>query len=140
MRDMPNASFRRPAFRAVPPRAGTHPEQEEVTSLLDLVCFNACHNPTRQFCIQSHANRKQTDQSGPDDSGYDGVSITFGQLESAIYNCAESLRKRFSTSYEANSPESRRPIAIYLESDVGLFIHVLALQSLQIPVRFTTAH
>jgi acyl-CoA synthetase (AMP-forming)/AMP-acid ligase II len=99
-----------------------------IRSLPDLIRFNAIHNPHHVFCIQSNADLEST-------------SITFLELAHAVERCCDWIL----TNVHGTSPaeqsadgslEKSRPIALFMESDVCLFIYLAALLTLNIPVRY----
>jgi acyl-CoA synthetase (AMP-forming)/AMP-acid ligase II len=108
-------------------------EPDDITSLPDLVAFNARQNPDHVFCIQAQSSRK-VEESDNAEPAYQGVQITFSQLGRAIHSCANWLSTTITTNQNSEKPEDIPPVALYQESDVGLFIHLVALQSLNIPV------
>lgn len=122
------AAFQRPRFTALPPKDAP---EEDISSIPDLIRFNGLHNPDRIFCIQSEIPKDT--ESSESSNKYSGVSITYKQLDDAVCRCAEWLRNSPATRDGVQKSES--PVALYLESDVGLFIHMMALQKLNIPVR-----
>ena len=68
-------------------------------------------------------------------SEYDSRKITFGQLDQAMDACATWIHELVRPSNPRSLPGQPKPIALYLESDVGLFIHLAALLTMDIPVR-----
>lgn len=123
-----SAAFQRPRFIALPPKDTA---DEDISSIPDLIRFNSLHNPDRVFCIQSELSKENQPYESP--NKYSGVSITYKQLDDAVCRCAEWLRNSPATRDGVQKLES--PVALYLESDVGLFIHMMALQTLNNPVR-----
>lgn len=121
------AAFKRPRFTALPPKDAS---DEDISSIPDLIRFNGLHNPDRIFCIQSESSKEV--ESFVSTNTYSGVSITYKQLDDAVFRCVEWLRNLPAIRDGMQKLDS--PIALYLESDVGLFIHMMALQTLNIPV------
>ncbi|KAI9150310.1 Adenylate-forming reductase [Paramyrothecium foliicola] len=128
--------FIRPKFTPLPGNNTDTPD--EITSLPDLIKFNAENNPDHIFCIQSQVSRGAGASSGQEPT-YNGVSITFGQLQQAVRKSANWLSKTISLESETKDSTPSSPVALYQESDVGLFIHLVALQSLDVPVLLISA-
>jgi acyl-CoA synthetase (AMP-forming)/AMP-acid ligase II len=122
-------AFTRPVFSALP--TANVDEPEDITSLYDLIRFNAHHNPNHFFCIQSQLVRDTTSNRA-----FEGVYITYRQLEDAVHRCADWLSRSINPAVLNTGSELPPPVGIYLESDVGLFIHLVALQVLDVPVRY----
>ena len=120
-------SFRRPAFSALPP---TVSNEKQILSLPDLIRYNGEHNKDHLFCIQTETNQEIGVNS------YGAKRITFGDLENAVENCAEWMQNIFQPVEKLGIPplNIKNPVAVYMESDVGLFVHIAALQALNIPV------
>lgn len=130
--------FQRPLINLIP----TEDESASVSNLADLssICslpeliyFNALHNPDYVFCLQTKESR---DASA---SLFDFTSITFFDLAHAVENCCNwilSNVKNVHPAYmgEDGSIRKSSPVALFLESDVGLFIYLAALLTLNIPV------
>ena len=131
------STFKRPHFSPTPQkeleeRNGHH----AIASLPDLIRYNAKENPDHIFCTQAEVGSgKTTDKTGTSTSQYDSRQITFGQLGRAVDSCARWIHKTFEPSRLRSSANKPRPIALYLESDIGLFIHLAALLAMDIPVR-----
>ncbi|KAL7939402.1 hypothetical protein V8C35DRAFT_326453 [Trichoderma chlorosporum] len=113
--------FRRPKFSPVPPKNYTDSDDKAIATLSDLIRFNSENNAEHIFCIQAQSQKVNSKLSS--DVTYRGVKITFAQLNCAIQQCSES----------------GTPIALYVESDVGLLIHLCALQILDIPLLLISA-
>ena len=132
-----DTSFQRPPFQLLP-IPSDHPgsasrEPIPLRSLPDLVYFDAIHNPHHVFCLQSSQAAGTTD-------GIGFTSITYHQLATAVELCCSWLLKTIPSAHAAELKGGRvvkkaSPVALFLESDVGLFIHIIALLTLNIPVR-----
>lgn len=102
-----------------------------LSTLSDLLEFNAFHNPAHLFCIQYARN--------PDEPPW---SITSSDLYDAVLRCSTWL----SLVGLAQTPQivdgqviKSRPVAILMASDIGWFITFLALLRLGVPVSPTDA-
>ncbi|KAL8994550.1 MAG: hypothetical protein Q9169_005514 [Polycauliona sp. 2 TL-2023] len=120
-------TFLRPFFQLLP--IPSDAELSPIRSLPELVLFNALHNPRHAFCHQS---------SQAAAGQIDSVPITFHQLAVAVENCCSWLLETIPNAHPAklngdHHVRKAASVALFLESDVGLFIHVLALLTLNIP-------
>jgi len=103
-------------------------------TLPDIVNFNAEHNPDFTFCHQVRKNGAEERV----------LSITHLNLRNAVLRCQSWLMENVSAigdfaHHHSVLTGSRRPLALFMESDVGLWIHVLALLGLDIPVLLLSA-
>ena len=97
----------------------------------ELIEYNASHNPHYQFCIQA---QKQSPDARPQLR-----SVSHLQLKHAIAQCQAWL---MNTLVELKLPLANSdgtvskspPVALFLESDVGLLIHLFSLMGLGVPV------
>lgn len=92
-------------------------------SLPELIDFNAVHNPSHTFCVQAKS-------TGCFDT------ISHAEFKVAVSRCAAWLRKNLpirKTSGGASVTE-HAPVALFMESDVGLVIYEFALMSIGVPV------
>lgn len=132
--------FRRPSFSPVPPvrRGKSKCPPGEITSLPGLIGFNATHNPQHVFCFQAETCRQEpSDSTANGDIPYNTHPVTFADLEKAVLACSISLRKALSLDDSAG--KIIRPVALYLESDLGLFVHLAALLSINVPALLLSA-
>lgn len=108
-------------------------DNTSIQTIPELIEHNATHNPHYPFCIQA---QKQTQHAPPQLH-----SVSHLQLKRAIVQCQAWLLK---TLAELKLPSSSNdgtvckgpPVALFVESDVGLLIHLFSLMSLGVPVRF----
>lgn len=131
--DDSSTTFRRPPFQLLPIPSDADANSRDPSpnrSLPDLVLFDALHNPHHLFCLQ-------TSQA----SGQIGfIPITYHQLAVAVENCCSWLLQTIPDAHAAkfdgeHHVQKASPVALFLESDVNLFIYIIALLSLNIPVR-----
>lgn len=124
-------SFLRPQFS--PRYQKELPQNGTIRSLPDLIEFNAIHNSSHLFCVQAE---EDSHESHPTDcaSEWRLRSITFGALKGAVDACCVWLSKNIPQDSERTLSQKMAPVALYLESDVGLFIYVAALLKMNIPV------
>jgi hypothetical protein len=134
---MAEATFIRPSFTPFPPKIAESAKDDVITSIGELILFNAIYNPNHIFCIQ--AQPKTHDVQPQHRVPNDGIRTTFAELHLAVTECSSWLCKaNLQRTTQANSNGASSivsPVALYLESDIGLFVHLAALQSLNIPVR-----
>ncbi|KAL4890076.1 hypothetical protein BDV59DRAFT_99330 [Aspergillus ambiguus] len=96
-----------------------------IHSLPDLIDFDAEHNPNHEFALQ------EIRQGGKHLSL---TPVTFSELKNAAITCAHLIRKRLPSEADGEYQYGARPpVAIFLESDVNLFVHLAALLYLNIP-------
>ena len=99
----------------------------KIRSLLDLVDFNAFHNPDLLFGLQESK------------TSADLRSITYKELAQAVSRCIgwlndQNLNHISNKLNRQESPPKPPPVALLMNSDVNIFIYVLALMRLGIPV------
>jgi hypothetical protein len=102
-----------------------------INSLPDLIRFNALNNPHHVFCVQS---------KGIGIGNSDSSSITFLELAHAVEQCCDWILANIETACPDElradgSPAKGRPTALFMESDVSLFIYLAALLTLNVPVK-----
>lgn len=102
----------------------------DIRTLPDLVDFHVQNNPQHLFCLQA--------EKSPSGSGYDFVPVSYDTLRCAILRCqawlGEHARGFHPPVHGADGGAVRSaPIALLMESDVGLAVYVLALMALGIP-------
>ena len=99
----------------------------KIRTILDLVNFNAMHNPDHTFCLQElkefHALRH----------------ITFRELAQAVRSCSAWLCQQKIVSppggvFGEGAVQQATPVALLMASDIGIFIYLLALMRLGVPV------
>ncbi len=127
--------YRRPSFRPTVPNAEpkVRNRHDTIASLPDLIRYNAIENPEHTFCVQTEVNSNGS-HNVTDLSRYNACRITFSQLDRATDSCATWIHKVVHPPGPGSPTKTSRPIALYLESDVGLFIYLAALLAMDIPV------
>jgi|SRR5690242_10208671 len=107
---------------------------DNIRSLPDLINFNAEVNPHHLFCIQASA-RSDVDHGKAEYGEYGATHISFRSLKQAVDACSAWLEKilLLPAGKEGNRPKPA-PVALYLESDISLFIYIAALLVLGVPV------
>lgn len=113
-----NKPFRRPAFRV---SQDFPTDSVDATTLPDLIHFNCQYNPDHLFALQEVSHQGNL------------IHISFRELQDVTVACARLFAKSLITTYNGDA-DARRPVALFLESDVVLFIHLGALLYLEIPV------
>lgn len=134
MPSITKSSFERPRFTPLPPKSGTEDEAETITSLPDLIEFNARHNPDHIFCIQARSSSGSLEAAGSHNAAFEPCPITFAQLDSAVHACACAITNLVPRNQDSVDRQTSEPLALYLESDAGLFFHLAALMTLHLPV------
>ncbi|KAI9688877.1 MAG: putative NRPS-like protein biosynthetic cluster [Bathelium mastoideum] len=103
---------------------------DSIRTLPDLVEYNAHNNAEYAFC---HQLRKAETQNRI-------ITITHSALKQAILQCQEWLHSNIRGLCEQDEDSGKpRPVALLMESDVGLWIHLLALLSLGVPALMLSA-
>jgi hypothetical protein len=112
-------TFKRPPVTLHPASA-----DQPIRTIPELIDYNATYNPDVLFCVQA------VKDAAP-------VQITFGQLRDAITRRCAQLRVDLQLK---PGPRKSAPVALVMDSDVVLLIHLFALMGMGIPVRegFTT--
>ncbi|KAK4174324.1 hypothetical protein QBC36DRAFT_243638 [Triangularia setosa] len=140
MKIFEETKFVRPDFSPLPPqrRTGDGIKPEEISSLPGLIAFNATTNPNHLFSYQTESHRRDNVRDQQEQL-YSTRPVTFAQLDRAIGACAEWIRASLEAEDSDRSSNDIRPVALYMESNIGLFIHLSALLSLNIPVLLLSA-
>ena len=110
------AEFIRPVFQV-----STEPDTDPtaIHSLPDLIEFNSEHNGSHIFAVQEIRRDGKHEKL---------IEITFGELQRAATGCAHIIRETLPGA------QDHKPVALCLESDINLFVHLAALLYLNIPV------
>jgi acyl-CoA synthetase (AMP-forming)/AMP-acid ligase II len=107
----------------------TESEKKGVGSLPELIQFNAVNNPTHLFALQ---------QIRKDGQHLGFHRVTYQSLLHAVEECADWLKDRVTECSVVDdaqrSSKECRPVALFLESDMTLFIYLCALLWMDIPV------
>ncbi|KAK1710501.1 hypothetical protein BDP67DRAFT_595717 [Colletotrichum lupini] len=105
-------------------------------TLPELVDFHAKSNPKHLFCLQADANAAG--------NGHNFVPLSYETLQRAIIRCQAWLKEQ-ATSLHAPKTEADgsvnkcAPVAVLMESHVGLVICVLACMGMGVPVVLLSA-
>ncbi|KAL2812958.1 hypothetical protein BJX63DRAFT_432247 [Aspergillus granulosus] len=123
--------YRRPEIKLYPAPSDTG----LIRTLPEVVEFNARENPDHVFCLQAKKN--------PDTSIPTLIPVTNCQLRDAISHCASLLRVHIKLQLpivsEDGTVKKRAPVALLMESDIGLWIHKMALMGMGVPVLLISA-
>lgn len=102
-----------------------------IRSIPELIEYNAKVNPDAIYCVQ--AIKPQDNETRKESQ------VTMRQLRDAVWHCSADLRGCLIGLDDSNpSSESQNhvkpdPVAILLDSDIGLLIHLFSLLSLGVP-------
>ncbi|RYC60404.1 hypothetical protein CHU98_g5812 [Xylaria longipes] len=131
--------FKRPVFSPKPPApvAGGDILESEISSLPDLIRFNAQENPHHIFALQSELNVAAHTERKEDSYGVS--QITFEQLDKIVRGCAGWIRQAAISTNRGTELGEQGPIAIYVENSVGLFLHLAALLSMNVTALLISA-
>ena len=104
---------------------------DDVQTVPQLIEYNARHNPDHLICIQALKQEASAPQQFH--------SVSHLQLAQAILGCSEWLVKnvrelRLPWKGDDGRFAKGPPVALFMESDVGLLIHTFSLMSLGVPV------
>ncbi|KAL5051268.1 hypothetical protein BDW71DRAFT_51303 [Aspergillus fruticulosus] len=122
--------FQRPVIRLYP----ATDERGLIRTLPEVIEFNAQANPDHVFCLQA--------KKRPGGSVLSLVSVTNRQLKQAISQCAGWLKNHLQLQLPTvvdGSVKKGAPVALLMESDIGLLIHEMALIGLGVPVLLLSA-
>lgn len=125
---MPTSTFRRAKWTLLPDRQ-VPPDETTIQCLPDLVEFNAIHNPDHLFCLQA----------GVEVEHAQSTKITFAEFARAVEQCGYWIRTKVPSATppvltEEGGLRKASPVALLLGSDLGLFMYLVALLSLNVPV------
>ncbi|TFK52667.1 acetyl-CoA synthetase-like protein [Heliocybe sulcata] len=101
--------------------APDHPEG--VSTLPELIEFNARHNPDHVFGLQARAGE-----------GAEPCQITFKQLQAAVERASAWLVKNGATTGRTSRDQKVPPVGILLGSDITIYIYIAALLRIGTPV------
>lgn len=110
-----------------------------IQSLPELIDFNAKANSSHVFCIQAH-RQKQTSADSARPASLSSIRITNADLKTAILACQTWLIDNVKAlqlpviDVENGTVRKGAPVALLMDSDVGLWIHKMALIGLGVPV------
>lgn len=112
-------------------------EASSIRSVIDLILFNAANNPEHCFCLQAEMRTDNADLDVTEPL-YNVRQISFKDLYLALQNCCSWLKASGIINGQISSSRKQNPVAVYLESDITLFLYVVALMSLNCPVRLVS--
>lgn len=108
-----------------------HPHQREVNTLPEILDFNAKHNLEHLFCLQTRKHKYE-----PRD---ETVEINFLKLKRLVEQCSVWLARNVKGIKRPHLDDGGRlvkaaPVALFLDSDIGLLTYLLSLLSIGVPV------
>ena len=103
-----------------------------IRSLPDLVEFHIKNNPQHLFCIQAK-------KPSSEDDAHLFTPVSYKRLEQAILRCQSWLKNNAPSIYNSSLGDGQisrscPPVAILMESHVGLAVFILTLMGMGIPV------
>ncbi|KUI69010.1 putative polyketide synthase 29 [Cytospora mali] len=127
----PGHGFQRPRIDLI------HRENDEplsIDTLPDLIRFNAQYNPNHSFCKQAELHRASNTPDALEGQQLFRIrDISMQELNTALQACVGSLGRLI--GYPQHTVNGHMaPVALCMESNVGLFIYLAALLELEIPV------
>lgn len=109
------------------------PELAPIKTIVDLIEFNAKNNSDSLFCLQ--AEKALNGSRSPP-----FLRITYKMLRDMILGCQQlllsDLKGEIREPYrdQSGSAMRSRPVAVLVDSDVGLLLHLFGLMGLGVPV------
>ncbi|KAL3470340.1 hypothetical protein BJX99DRAFT_267530 [Aspergillus californicus] len=122
--------FQRPIIKLYPQAD----EKGYLRTLPEVIQFNAQANPSHLFCIQA---RKRPDSQVPS-----LIAVSNVELKYAVHRCASWLSLNLNLELPGEHDGAVRkgaPVALLMESDLGLWLHEVALMGLGVPVLLISA-
>ncbi|CAJ2505228.1 Uu.00g126220.m01.CDS01 [Anthostomella pinea] len=115
---------------------------DNIRTIPELIQYNAEVNPDALFCLQ--ALKPSSPVVGDDrTNGQSQTTVTMRELRDAIWRCSQRLKREFANpqSDGGDGGETMRdaPVALFMDSDLDLLIHLFSLMSLGIPVALLSA-
>ncbi|KAK7994014.1 hypothetical protein PG989_007395 [Apiospora arundinis] len=118
----PIRPFVRAKFDLTSDRSLDDEDTNRVQSLIELIEFNSTHNASHPFCLQAKSDGSLS-------------PVTHATFKAAVSRCAtwaqDTLSSTVNDDYKATG--GRAPVALLMESDVGLVIHEFGLMSIGTP-------
>jgi hypothetical protein len=71
---------------------------------------------------------------GDEEDVYEVSRISFEQLDQMVRGCSSWISRAVKSTSQNGEHHDPEPIAMYVESGIGLFLHLAALLSMNIPV------
>ncbi|KAL8829339.1 MAG: hypothetical protein Q9191_002068 [Dirinaria sp. TL-2023a] len=111
--------------------------KQNIRNIPELIDYNAKFNPDHLFCVQA--------QKALNDGSAGLLYVTHGQLKQAILCCSRWLKSFLDelalpkATKEGVDNRKGPPIALLLDSDINLLVHVYALISLSVPALLLSA-
>jgi hypothetical protein len=106
---------------------------QHIRTIPELIEYNARVNPEALFCYQA---LKSTDASGDTDVPPPVAVVNMRQLRDAVWRCSQRLIQELGLGHENKTPTGKSaPVALFMDSDLSLLIHLFALMALGTPVR-----
>ena len=107
-------------------------ESTGIQTVLELIEHNALYNPGHAFCIQA---QKQAEAPG-----LKIQTVSHLRLKRSIAGCQAWFLRTVTEIETADvldegKVERGKPVALLVESDIGLLIHLFSLMGLGVPVR-----
>lgn len=129
---MPTGGSPLPVKRAFKPAnldLKQHSASSSVRTIPELIEYNAKVNPDALFCVQALKPQDEESKSAS--------QVTMRQLRNAVWQCSGDLRGWLvgidDSSNEGQAHVKPDPVALLLDSDIGLLINLFSLISLGVP-------
>lgn len=109
-----------------------HLASAPIRTIPELIEFNAKVNPDSLYCVQALKTQ--------DEERTRASEVTMRQLRNVIWRCSCDLRAWLiglddsSAANESQSHVKPDPVALLMDSDIGLLLHLFSLLSLGVPI------
>ena len=107
------------------------PDERDIRTIRQLIEFDSQQNPDHVSCIQTRKHQHS-------------ISVSYLQLKKAILRCSDwftaTVKEIHLPHEDANGGLYRSsPVALAMDSDIGLLVHLLSLLGLGVPVLLLSA-
>jgi acyl-CoA synthetase (AMP-forming)/AMP-acid ligase II len=114
--------------------AKSAPESDlSIKTVSDLIDFNAENNPDQLFCLQ--AEKGLNESKNPP-----FLRITYRSFRDMIIRCQQWIEEHVPEIHPPALIDGNiikcRPLALLLDSDIGLLVHLFALMGMGVPVSY----
>ncbi|KAL4866181.1 hypothetical protein BDV12DRAFT_210641 [Aspergillus spectabilis] len=107
-----------------------------IRTLPELIEWNAKHNPDHLFCTQLLSQSTEATDNA--------CHVTHSQLRQAILRCSRRLRSQIPGLHLPSVTDGGEivksgPVVLFIGSNIGLWVHLLALMAIGVPVAVLSA-
>lgn len=112
-----------------------------IRTIPELIQYNAENNEDTLFCQQALTSVDTENGRADDDVASRQLTVTMRQLRDAVWRCSERLRSdlglldsSFGNSATSGLTQKRAVVALFMDSDLSILVHLFALLALGVPV------